>query len=81
MEKINLAPMEINCMFAHKVQGDTAIYHECQNGKSPFHLKAVGQAYCYRCKHRVPVDNDLPPLVESMPHARQMRIEEWLKED
>jgi hypothetical protein len=67
----------INCIYAEWLS-DTVT--ECRNsGKS--HIKQAAQAYCYRCKHRLPVDNDLPPLVESMPHARQMRIEEWLKED
>lgn len=80
MEKINLAPMEINCMFAHKVQGDTAIYHECQNSKSPFHLKAVGQAYCARCKARMPIMLNAEPIIERLPEARQMSIEDWLKE-
>lgn len=80
MQKINLATMEINCMSAHKVQGDTAIYHECQNDKSPFYLKGVSQAYCTRCKERVPIMLAADPVIERLPEARQMSIEEWLKE-
>ena len=79
MERVNLATMEINCLFAHKVKGDTAIYHECQSEKSRFHLKAVSQAYCTRCKVRMPLILDAEPVIEHIPVAQQMCIEEWLK--
>ena len=67
----------INCIFAERL---TETVTECRNsGKS--HIKQAAQAYCYRCKHRIPVEKEMPPIVDALPHARQMRIEEWLKED
>jgi hypothetical protein len=44
------------------------------------HLHQAAQAYCYRCKVRIPVEKEMPPIVDALPQARQMRIEEWLKE-
>lgn len=69
--------MKINCIYAKDITKEET---ECRNSAKS-HLHRAAQAYCYRCKHRLPVDNDLPPLVDALPHARQMRIEEWLKED
>lgn len=64
----------INCIFAERLS-DTVT--ECRNsGKS--HIKQAAQAYCYRCKHRIPVNKTEPAIVERLPKERQMRIEEWL---
>lgn len=67
----------INCIFA---KGVAENYIECRNSAKS-HLHQAAQAYCYRCKHRIPVEKEMPPIVDALPHARQMRIEEWLKED
>lgn len=66
----------INCVFAKPVTEEIT---ECRNSAQS-HLHRAAQAYCYRCKARIPVDMEKPPIVESLPHERQMRIEEWLKE-
>jgi len=64
----------INCIFAERL---TDTVTECRNsGKS--HIKQAAQAYCYRCKHRIPVNKTEPAIVERLPKERQMRIEEWL---
>ena len=66
----------INCIYAKDVKDGC---YECSNSeKSRIHKAA--QAFCYRCKWRIPVEDDLPPVVDHLPEARQMRIEEWLKE-
>ena len=63
----------INCIFANRLS-DTVT--ECRSDKS--HLKQAAQAYCYRCKHRIPIQRNEPAIVERLPKERQMRVEEWL---
>ena len=63
----------INCIFAERL---TDTVTECRNDKS--HMRQTAQAYCFRCKHRIPVQRDKPAIVERLPQERQMRIEEWL---
>lgn len=64
----------INCVFADRVSADIT---ECRNSDKS-HIKQAAQAYCYRCKHRIPVNKSEPAIVERLPKERQMRIEEWL---
>ena len=64
----------INCIFAERLS-DTVT--ECRNSTKS-HIKQAAQAYCYRCKHRIPVNKSEPAIVERLPKERQMRIEEWL---
>lgn len=67
--------MKINCIFAKPVNETVT---ECRNSEKS-HLHRAAQAFCYRCKWRIPVDREQPPIVEQLPRERQMRIEEWLK--
>lgn len=66
----------INCIFATPLNSSVT---ECRNyAKS--HLHRAAEAFCFRCKHRVAIDDDIPATVEKLPEERQMRIEEWLGE-
>ena len=66
----------INCVFAEALS-DTVT--ECRNhGKS--HMHRAANAYCTRCKVRVPIQLKEPPVVERLPEARQMTIEEYLRD-
>ena len=65
----------INCIFAKAVTEDIT---ECRNAEKS-HLHRAAQAFCSRCKHRIPVDMEQPPIVEQLPQERQMHIEEWLR--
>lgn len=76
---INLATYEINCIFAKKVGGERMVYWECRNDKSSFFCGAVSQAYCARCKERVPIYREKEAVMDKPPQARQMTVDEWLK--
>lgn len=65
----------INCVFAKGTSDGTI---KCRNSAKS-HLQIAAQAFCFRCKARVPVDRDMAAIVETLPRARQMRIEEWLE--
>ena len=65
----------INCIWAKQIS-DTVT--ECRNAEKS-HLHQAAQAFCYRCKWRIPVDKNEPAIVNKLPEARQMRIEEWLR--
>lgn len=65
----------INCTYA-KQTSDTVT--ECKNSEKS-HIHRAAQAYCYRCKARVPINLYIPAIVEQIPVAKQMTIEDWLK--
>lgn len=65
----------INCAYAKQIS-DTVT--ECRNSEKS-HMHRAAQAYCYRCKARVPINMHIPAIVERIPEARQMTIEDWLK--
>lgn len=66
----------INCVFAKSVTGGSTA---CRNSAKS-HLQTAAPAFCYRCKVRVPVSRNMPPIVDDLPKERQMRIEEWLRD-
>ena len=64
----------INCVFAERVAQDVT---ECRNDKS--HIYRACNAFCTRCRVRVPLDRADPPAVNRAPACVQMTVEEWLK--
>ena len=65
----------INCVYA---KGVSETVTECRNSAKS-HLHQAAQAYCYRCKWRVPVSYNAPAIVDRIPEAKQMTIDDWLK--
>jgi hypothetical protein len=65
---------KINCVFAKILTENVT---ECRNDKS--RIKRACNAFCSRCKVRVPIVRDLEPVIHREPEPQQMRIEEWLK--
>ena len=75
---VNLAPNEINCQFANRISQNDYRLFECRNTVGTFAHKAVCQAYCARCKNRVPIYRDREAVMEKKPVVHQTTVEEWL---
>ena len=71
----------INCVYARRLNEVRmeAFEYECGNRKSPMHLKLACNAYCSRCKVRDPIQQLSPPVIDKMPKAKQMTLEDWLQ--
>lgn len=80
---LKLADNAINCIFANKlkgmVNGEQITFYECGNDKSPMHLRQACNAYCTRCKFRIALFREEPAVIDRLPEAKQMTMEDWLK--
>jgi hypothetical protein len=77
-EGIDLAPNIINCQYARRLNQNDYRYYECRNTVGTFAHKMVCQAYCARCKYRVPIIQDREAVMEKEPQVHQTTIKEWL---
>jgi hypothetical protein len=77
-EGIDLAPNIINCQYARRLNQNDYRYYECRNTVGTFAHKMVCQAYCARCKNRVPMIQDREAVMEKEPQVHQTTLKEWL---
>jgi hypothetical protein len=73
---IDLAPNIINCQYARRISQNDYRFHECRNSVGTFAHKAVCQAYCARCKNRVPIIKDREAVMEKEPQVHQTTLQE-----
>lgn len=81
MAETDLAPMVINCIHAGRITQNEYRFYECNNSEGAFAHKAVCQAYCTRCKYRVPIKRDDAPIMDHKPELHQTTVTEWLGGD
>lgn len=75
---VDIAPNVINCQYAGRITQNDYKFYECKNDVGAFAHKSVCQAYCSRCKYRVPIVSDAKPVMDREPQAHQVTVEEWL---
>ena len=74
----DLAPNIINFQYARRLTQNDYRYYECRNTVGTFAHKMVCQAYCARCKNRVPIIQDREAVMEKEPQVHQTTLKEWL---